>query len=78
VALHDFPALQVATVRECALWLENDADLADVRGKIVRILPLFPASLRVIWSCTPKPQDRAIVDQLWRTFGPKGKVEHLP
>jgi hypothetical protein len=76
VGRYDFPETQVGSVREAALWLALDPALADVRERIVRVRPLFPESLRVIWASTPSAQDRALVDQVWRTFRPKGKVEH--
>jgi hypothetical protein len=78
MALFDFPSLQIRSVRECAVRLALDPTVADIRHKIVRLYPLFPGDLRVVWSCPPNAQDRALVDQVWRTFRPKGKVEHSP
>jgi hypothetical protein len=76
MARFDFPETQVGTVREAALWLALDPSLADVRDRIVRVHPLFPDSLRVIWSCAPSSYDRALVDRVWHSFRPRGKVEH--
>ena len=76
MALHDYPAAHVETVAECALWFEIDPDLVEVRERIVRIHPLFPDSVRIIWACWPNAQDRAIVDQAWHVLRPKGRVEH--
>jgi hypothetical protein len=58
--------------------LERDPALANVRRKIVRMHALFSDSVRIIWTCRPSAQDRAIVDQNWRTIRPKGQVEHMP
>jgi hypothetical protein len=76
MARFDFP--DVETVTECAVRLGLDPSLADVRGRILRIHALYPASVRVVWADHPDAQDRARIDHAWHSMRPGGKVEHLP
>jgi hypothetical protein len=74
---YDFPASHLHSVSQALEWLRADPALADVHRKIARLHALAPAGLRVIWARKPKPQDKAILEDMWRVLRSKGKIEHV-